>query len=94
MADMDALKRDLQQAIGFLPKEVIQSLGDTAQTIAVKYRDHLGAVLPKVMELLKPHVMALGMEHAMGVLDVKELEACVLASIAANGVNINGPHSG
>jgi hypothetical protein len=93
MADMDALRRDLSQAISYLPREVVQALGDTAQTIAVKYRDHLGDVLPKVLELLKPHVMALGMEHAMGVLDVKELEATVLASIAANGVNI-GPHGG
>ena len=36
MADMEALKRDLTEVIGYLPKEVIQALGDTAQTIAVK----------------------------------------------------------
>ena len=91
MADLVALKTDVEKALKLLPPEVLRVLVSVAETIVVRERDALEKAFPLVLELLKPHAGAIMMEQAMGILDTKALESALMDAVKVAG---NGPHSG
>ena len=97
--DLQALERDVKQALSHLPAEVLQVLVHVAETVIVKHRDALEKALPIVKDLLMPHVGAVIMESSMGILNSKELEDTLMGVLNIKAapvveVKTDGAHGG
>jgi len=79
--DLQALEKDVKQALTHLPAEVLQVLVHVAETVIVKHRDALEKALPIVKDLLVPHIGAIVMETSMGILNHKELEDTLMRAL-------------
>lgn len=74
--DIGAMKSDLTKCLAALPPGMINPRA-VAEWIG-KHKPNLEVIIPDVIEILKPHVMAGVMESAMGTLDADEVErACI-----------------
>ena len=67
--DMPSLRTDVDQALRALPKEVVC----VVIGLLMKYQSELTSIIPTLIPLLKPHVMAGVIEHQVGVLTLSEV---------------------
>jgi hypothetical protein len=86
--DFEVLEKDLDKALRKLPRELTDAVGSTLVNLVKKYRVQLGDVFPLILEELKPHLGAIGMEHAMGYLDTRGLEETVMRVLGNLGIKV------
>jgi hypothetical protein len=85
--DIGAMKADLKKALDSLPKGMINP-----RAVAVWLngnRKQLETIVPDIIELMKPHLMAGVMEASMGVLDQNEIEEACVSVLLTYGVAVN-----
>lgn len=74
MADLDALKQDLEHVLNHIPTEVVSVVHELATKVLDKYRAELPQIAWHAITKLQPHVKALGLELSTGMMELKELE--------------------
>lgn len=90
--DYGALKKDIHKALSLLPPGLVD-IKAVAERI-LQFKPQLDGVVPQMVEMLKPHLMAGMMEAGMGYLDKDELEREVLQAVVEFTGPINGAHGG
>ena len=90
--DIGAMKQDLSRCLGMLPKGMINPIA-IAEWIG-KHRDGLQALIPDIIETLKPHVMAGVMEATCGALDTDEIEQACIEVLLSYGVSVPNENPG
>ena len=86
------MKHDLAYCLSKLPNGMVNPPA-IAEWIG-KHRDKLQDMIPDVIEILKPHVMAGMMEAATGMLDTEELERACIEVLLSFGVGVPDETSG
>jgi hypothetical protein len=81
MADLDALKNDVEEVLKMVPHEIVHAVAYVASSLLSKFRDQLPAIAAAGFMKLQPHVKALGLELSTGMMDVKELEPVLIAAL-------------
>ena len=76
--DMTSFQQDLKHEALKLPRELLETLLETFQKLAGAFGPALEGTLPGMIENMKPHLMTLFTEAAMGVLDKDEVEKTVM----------------
>lgn len=84
--DIGAMKRDLTICLAALPPGMVNPPA-IAKWIQ-QHRPALEKMIPDVIELLKPHVMAGMMEAATGMVDTDEIEQACIETLLAYGVHV------
>lgn len=81
MADLDAIKKDLEDVLKTVPHEVVHAVAYVASSLLSKFRDQLPGIASAAFFKLQPHVKALGLELSTGMMDLKELEPILTESL-------------
>ena len=85
--DIGAMKQDLTRCLAALPPGMINPRA-VAEWIG-KHKPNLEALIPDIIELLKPHVMAGAVESMTGTLDTDEIEHACIEVLLTFGMNID-----
>ncbi len=89
MADLDALKNDLEHVLKQVPHEIVHAVAYVASNLLSKYRDQLPIIAAHAFAKLQPHVKAIGLELSTGMMEVKELEGVLTGALE----NVLQPHA-
>lgn len=81
MADLDALKNDVEHVLKQIPHEIVHAVAYVASSLLSKYRDQLPAIAAHAFFKLQPHVKALGLELSTGMMDIKDLEPVLTGAL-------------
>lgn len=90
MADLDALKNDVEHVLKQIPPEIVHVVANLAGKLLHEFRDQLPEIAAHAFFKLQPHVKALGLELSTGMMDVKELEP-VLTGALENVLKAHAP---
>jgi hypothetical protein len=90
--DIGAMKTDLARCLAMLPPGMVNPPA-IAEWIG-KHREKLQDMIPDVIEILKPHVMAGVMEATCGALDTDEVERACIETLLSFGVSIPNENPG
>ncbi len=84
--DIGAMKKDLRLCLDALPKGMVNPVA-VAEWLT-RHRPQLEAIIPDVIEMMKPHVMAGMMEAATGLVDTEEIERACIEVLSSYGVDV------
>ena len=68
--DIDRAKEDMRAALKLLPPDALARIGG----VLVDHLDGIAAVLPEIIDHLKPHLLSGMLEAGAGMLDMDALE--------------------
>src|SRR5690349_23841451 len=81
MADLDAVKKDVEDVLKMVPHEIVHAVAFVASNLLHKFRDQLPAIAAHAFFKLQPHVKALGLELSTGMTDMKDLEPVLIGAL-------------